>query len=453
MSIARPSTNAVGPIRVEEIKLEGPLPNLAAPSATSPHRRALLLIRLHEEPLDSLVVDIPAEGLSADRLATIIWQESKTRIEAHLHRDRAPVGGPLTSAGLGCGGGAPECCEARDRFLADPPAVTVIIPSRERAPRLRRCITSILDSDYPADRLEIVIADNAPTTDATKQLAEELAESHPGRIAYTCEPAPGSASARNRGLQVVTTEIVAMTDDDVIVDRHWLSALVRAYERHPGAGAVTGLVWPAQLESAAEVWFEQYGGFGRGFDERIFDLGENRPPDEPLYPWNAGLFGTGNNFSFRTAALRDMGGFDPALGNGTPALGGVDSEILLRTILSGYQVIYEPTAMVHHAHRSDYDGLRRQVYAYGAGLVAYYLKTILAEPRFAVDFARKLPAGLRWMLSADSHINAHKEDDYPAELVWVERRGMLYGPLGYMRSRRRYGRHPVYNQAARGQRA
>ena len=185
----------------------------------------------------------------------------------------------------------------------------------------------------------------------------------------------------------------------------------------------------------------------------MFDLDANRPADEPLYPWNAGLFGTGNNFSFRTAALREIGGFDPALGNGTPALGGVDSEILLRTILSGYQIVYEPLAIAHHAHRADYDGLRRQIYAYGAGLVAYYLKTILADPRFAVDFVRKLPAGVRWMTSVDSHVNKHKEDDYPVELTWVERRGMIYGPLGYVRSRRRYGSHPVYrhrSRAARG---
>ncbi len=254
-------------------------------------------------------------------------------------------------------------------------------------------------------------------------------------------PAPGTA-----GCELVDTELVAMTDDDVIVDRHWLTEIARAFDSHPAAGAVSGLLLPAELETPAQLWFEQYGGFSRGFDSRVFDLRANRPADEPLYPWNAGLFGTGNNFSFRTAAIRAIGGFDPALGNGTPALGGVDSEALLRTILSGYQIVYEPNAIAHHAHRPDYAALRRQVYAYGAGLVAYYLKTILAEPRFALDFARKLPAGIRWMLSSESHVNKHKQEDYPGELVWDERRGMLYGPLAYARSRRRYGPHPVYRR-------
>ena len=453
MSVDAPAGAAqVTPVRIGEIALERPLPSLAPPSADAPHRRALLLVRLHNEPLDGLVVDISPDGLPAERLAVLVWERCAQRIRAHLSHDGLEGELPLTAAGLKLNGGKPRCRREREQFVRDAPPITVIIPTRERPARLRRCVESILRSEYPAERIRIVIADNAPQTGPTESLAEELATAHPGRIVYTREAAPGSASARNRGLEAVDTEIVAMTDDDVIVDGHWLCEVARAFSRHPGAGAVTGLLWPARLESAAEVWFEQYGGFSRGFEERVFDLDAHRPANEPLYPWNAGLLGTGNNFSFRTAALREMGGFDPALGNGTPALGGVDSEILLRTVLSGYQVVYEPKAIAHHAHRADYDGLRRQIYAYGAGLVAYYLKTILADPRFAVDFVRKLPAGVRWMLSADSHINVHKQDDYPAELVWIERRGMIYGPLGYLRSRRRYGPHPVYRHRSRTRR-
>lgn len=444
MSVSAAATNFT-PIRIVDVDIEHPLPALAAPDSASPHRRALILVRLHDVPLKSVTVDIPSGGLPAERVAQFVWERCAHAIGAHLVADGRPtLDRPLTARGLGRDGDPPPCEVARAEFLAEAPEVTVIIPTRERVARLRVCVESILSSEYPAERIRIVIADNAPATDATRRLAEELAQAYGARVVYTREDAPGSASARNRGLELVDTEIVAMTDDDVIVDRWWLCEVARSFASHPGAGAVTGLLWPARLESQAEVWFEQYGGFSRGFDRRVFDLKANRPSGEPLYPWNAGLFGTGNNFSFRTTALRQIGGFDPALGNGTPALGGVDSEVLLRTILSGYQIVYEPSAVAHHAHRADYPDLRRQIYAYGAGLVAYYLKTVLAEPRFAVDFVRKLPAGVRWMTSPDSHINKHKEEDYPAELAWVERRGMLYGPLAYARSRRRYGPHPVY---------
>jgi glycosyltransferase involved in cell wall biosynthesis len=433
------------PIKVLEIELSAPLPDLPARSDEAPHGRALIFIRLHDASLGTAELDIPATGLSSAQLATAIWDEIAEAIAAHLSADGLPQITGLTAQGI-APEAEPACRAARRAFLEHAPEMTVLIPSRERPERLQRCVESILDCEYPAERFEVLVVDNAPETDGTRALVDKLARNHCGRVRYMREDASGSASARNCGLKTVATEFVAMTDDDVVVDRHWLTEVARAFVSHPNAGAVSGLLLPAELETPAQKWFEQYGGFGRGFATRVFDLGANRPDDEPLYPWNAGLFGTGNNFSFRTAALLDIGAFDPALGNGTPALGGVDSEVLLRTILSEYQIVYEPNAIAHHLHRRDYEGLRRQVYAYGAGLVAYYLKTVLAEPRFALDFARKLPAGLRWMLSADAHINKHKQDDYPSELTWLERRGMLYGPVAYARSRRRYGPHAVYRR-------
>ncbi len=444
------SSNGFVPVRVLEVNLDGPIPALPGPDVERPHGRALMLVRLHDAPLGLVEIGIPAAGLSKQAVAETVWAELAEPIRAHLAEDGIPAVSELPTDGIPAGEGSPSCQRAREQLLAQAPELTVLIPSRERPERLRRCVSSILGCEYPSERFEVIIADNAPQTDRTRVAAEELARSSGGRVRYVCEPMPGSASARNRGLDAVASPFVAMTDDDVIVDPHWLSAIALAFVSHPAAGAVTGPLLPSELETPAQVWFEQYGGFSRGFELRVFDLDRYRPADEPLYPWNAGQFGTGNNFSFRTEALREIGGFDPALGNGTPALGGVDSEVLLRTILTGHQIVYEPNALAYHLHRPDYDGLRRQVYAYGAGLVAYYLKTILAERRFALDFARKLPVGIRWMLSPEAHINKHKRHDYPQELTRVERRGMLYGPIAYARSRRQYGAHPVYGRRASG---
>ena len=194
--------------------------------------------------------------------------------------------------------------------------------------------------------------------------------------------------------------------------RHWLTEVARAFAAFPEADVVSGLLLPLELDTDAQLWFEQYGGFSRGFDRRIFDLNAHRPRDEPLYPWTAGLFGTGNNFSFRAGALREIGGFDPALGNGTPALGGVIARFAPDR-LTGHTIVYEPRAIVLHAHRPDYDALRRQVYAYGAGLSAYYLKTLLANPALLKDFARKLPVGLRFALSSGSSKNSGKTAKLP----------------------------------------
>ena len=365
------ASSAFTPIILLEANLDEALPAVM-PVTTDGDGRALVLIRLHDVPLDAVEIEVPPDGVTREQLAEIIWARCQGAVRAHMRADglSEPTGLPSTGLRVDL---RPPCQAERDSFLCDAPAVTILIPTRERPDRLQRCIDSILASAYPRERVHVVIADNAPVTNRTRELAEELSAVTYGRVEYVREDVPGSASARNRGLTAVETEVVAMTDDDVIVDRHWLAEVARAFAEHPAAGAVSGLLWPAELETAAQLWFEQYGGFSRGFDSRVFDLATNRPANEPLYPWNAGLFGTGNNFSFRTGILREIGGFDPALGNGTPALGGVDSEILLRTILSGYQIVYEPRALAYHAHRSDYEGLRRQIYAYGAGLVAYYL--------------------------------------------------------------------------------
>ena len=427
---------------VSEIELSEPLPALG-PAHTPTGARyhlARVLVRLHGEPLECVSVALDERPVSPDELAAAVWPAVAERVARHMALDGLPVPDHLPAGGLG-DGGRPRCIVERDRFLASAPRVSVLIPTRERPERLRRCLDSLLAGDYPAERMVIVIVDNAPTTDGTRRAVDEYRDRV--EVRYAREDATGSASARNRGLREVDTEIVAMTDDDVLVDRRWLGEVVRTFDAFPGADVVSGLLLPSELETDAQLWFEEYGGFSRGFDRRVFDLGEHWPADEPLYPWTAGLFGTGNNFSFRASALRAMGGFDPALGNGTPALGGVDSEVLLRAVLTGHTIVYEPRAIAMHAHRPDYEGLRRQVYAYGAGLSAYYVKTLLANPVLVTDFVRKLPTGLRFVLSSTSSKNAGKTGSYPRELTWLERRGILYGPVGYLRSRRRYGPHPV----------
>lgn len=441
---AEPLAHGFEPIRLEEVELGRPLPALEprrAPDGRT-YRQALVFVRLHSEPLGLVEVTLAADGsLPAAELAKAVWPEVADGVRDHLKHDSLEAPPSLEAEGIWAPQGTmPHCARERADFLREAPPLTVLIPSRERPQRLRRCLDSILASEYPAERIALIVVDNAPQTDATRLLVESYVERCD--IRYLREDATGSASARNRGLRDVETEVVVMTDDDTLVDRHWLTEMARAFASFPDAATVSGLLLPMELDTPPQMWFEQYGGFSRGFERRIFDLGENRPAEEPLFPWTTGLFGTGNNFAFRTAAIREIGAFDAALGNGTPALGGVDSEILLRTILWGHTIIYEPRAVVHHAHRPDYAALRRQIHAYGAGIVACHLKTLLANPILSLSFVRKVPLGLRFALNSRSPKNAKKRDDYPRELSWLELQGMLYGPLGYVRSRRKYGRHP-----------
>ncbi len=429
-------------MRLVEVELGQQLPGIDPAQAPcgSIYRRALVFVRLHSEPIGLVEISLDAAGsVSPDELGNLLWPHVRRRAQRHLADDGIESWQMPDWATTRLIDSSPRCLAERDLFLQTAPKLTVLIPTRERPDRLQRCLESILASKYPADRIALIVVDNAPQTTATRLLVESYAEGTD--ILYIREDSVGSASARNRGLCAVDTEIVLMTDDDTVVDRHWLSEMARAFNSLPEATAVSGLLLPMELDTAPQIWFEEYGGFSRGFDRRIFDLGENRPGGEPLFPWTTGLFGTGNNFAFRTAAIRELGGFDAALGNGTPALGGVDSEILLRTIITGHTIVYEPRAVVHHAHRPNYATLQRQIYAYGAGMIACHLKTMLANPSLLPSFIGKIPSGLRFAFSPRSSKNLHKRKDYPRELTWLELRGMLYGPIGYARSRRKYGSH------------
>ncbi len=426
------------PIRVTGVEGTAPLPDIASHHNDRKYGAAWVLVRAHGEPVGSLAVMLGPEGISSVDLAGRVDDELGGALARHLRADESPSRLPAEATRLDP---APACERRRRAFLADPPFVSVVIPSRDRTERLERCLEVIFACEYPATRFEIVIADNAPATDGTHRLAQDLASA--GRaVKYVREDRPGSASARDRGLAVAEGAIVAFTDDDVRVDPRWLTELVRGFHAAKDVSCVTGAILPQELETPAQVWFEQWGGFTRGFERRVFDLGENRL-DTPLYPYAAGVYGVGGNMAFRADDLRRIGGFDPGLGNGTPALGGVDSEALLRTVLSGLRLVHEPIALVHHTHHPSFEDLRRQIFSYGTGLSAYLLKTALTDRRHALALAGRVPVGIRFALSPSSSKNAKKAAGYPRGLTWLELRGMAYGPIAYARSRHQFGPHRV----------
>jgi hypothetical protein len=166
----------------------------------------------------------------------------------------------------------------------------------------------------------------------------------------------------------------------------------------------------------------------------LYRLGSAHDSD-PLFPYAAGRFGSGANMAFRTDVLRAVGGFDSALGTGTSARGGDDLAGFFNVVSAGHALVYEPAAIIFHAHRREEGALARQAFGYGAGLTAYLTKTLIDRPTRAYDLVSRTPAGLRHALAAGSEKNARRPPEYPRGLVWRERAGMLAGPALYLLSR------------------
>src|SRR5947209_8917755 len=403
---------AAGPVCLIDLDLGAPLPE--APACASdgrPYARAAVAVRVHGELIG--VVDMPVRGERPDidelaRLATAAVQE---RVDDHLCRD-----------GLGPGvyrnGGPPRCQREHASFLAAAPFVSVVIATRDGEATLGDCLDALRALDYPS--FEVIVVDNASRRDGVRELVEAR-----GDVTYVREDRPGLAVAHNRGLEAARGEIVAFIDDDVVADPRWLAQTAKAFAAADDVACVTGLILPAELESPAQLWLDGYWAFGKGFERRVFD--GRRPPGEPLYPFTAGVFGSGANMAFRADALRAMGGFDPGLGAGSPALGGDDLAAFFGVIAAGHRLVYEPTAVVRHRHRRDYESLRRQAYGYGVGLTAYLAKTLIDDPRRTLGLTLRAPWALAHIIAPSSPKNAGRPEGLPAELQRLERRGMLVG--------------------------
>src|ERR1700732_4295879 len=113
------------------------------------------------------------------------------------------------------------------------------------------------------------------------------------------------------------------------------------------------MILPAELDTQSQVWIEEFGGFDKGYEQKIFDLEEHAQPD-PLYPYSVGKFGWGVSAAFDPAVRRGIGGFDTALGPATPACGGEDIDAFLQIILAGHRLLFEPRSPVPPHPRRAY---------------------------------------------------------------------------------------------------
>lgn len=385
--------------------------------------RARLLVRFHAEPLGFLEVATPGGVLDEAAIAARAEKEFGELIRRHRERDsellgNAPVGDPVT----------PTCA----RSTADT-SVTVGVCTRNRPETLRACLIDLQRLVYPS--LEILVVDNAPSDDSTMEVVLSAQAADP-RIRYVREPRPGLSCARNRAVAEAKGTLLAFTDDDVAVDPLWVDSLVDAFVSDD-IWCVTGLVPTAILDGVAEAYFDARVNWGDRCESRRYDLDSSRVADA-LYPFSAGLFGTGANFACRTNVLRELGGFDEALGAGTLTAGGEDLDIFVRVLFGGGAIQYEPSAIVWHKHRADLENLAQQMYAHGTGMSAFLSKQ-LADPKHRWALLSRVPIGVRKLAVAMRSTTSSLEwaDEVAPVLLRKELRGMAAGPLLYRRARRR----------------
>ncbi|MCB0083321.1 MAG: glycosyltransferase [Caldilineaceae bacterium] len=383
------------------------------------------LVRLHGAPLGYVQLGVVNGCCPAVDMSRCILEQYGWPIARHLISNRLMQ--PLPAAKLSL----PELLHAEHAPYAGPtPLVTVAVCTRDRTEDLALCLDALAQLRYAA--LEILIVDNAPSNDAT----ESLIRTRYPQVRYCREPRPGLSWARNRAILEASGEIIAFTDDDVVVDPNWVAALSQTFVENPDVMAVTGLVVPYELETEPQILFEVHGGFGRGFERQRYQI-EGKWQRQTAHYHGAGKFGTGANMAFRRRLFDLIGYFDPALGVGTVTNGGEDLEMFFRLLHQGYPLIYEPLAFVRHRHRRTYEELRRQLANNALGVTSFHVRGALHYPE-----ERKKFLWLQWWWLIHWHFkrlaqSLTRPHRFPRDLIWAELDGYLRGLTRYSTARRK----------------
>jgi len=220
---------------------------------------------------------------------------------------------------------------------------SVIVCTKNRASLLVKCVRSILDAEQPpGEEIEVVVIDNG-STDDTPRAMEELVSVEP-RLRCIREERPGKSNALNRGIEESCGDLLIFTDDDLTVDRNWLTGLLHAADTIP-ADAYGGKV-VAQWDGPVPDWVPRLPD-GRPFGGAVVehDKGDKPVPyglDTPGWPLGA-------NVLFRRRVFERLGVYRVDLGLADDApVGGEDTEMVRRTLEAGMKIVYVPDAVVYH---------------------------------------------------------------------------------------------------------
>jgi glucosyl-dolichyl phosphate glucuronosyltransferase len=216
--------------------------------------------------------------------------------------------------------------------------VSVIVPTRNRGRYLEECLQSLAVQDYDG-QFEVIVVDNG-STDATPELLERWRRRDP-RFQTTVESRVGLSRAKNAGIRLARGDLLLFTDDDVIVDRGWISAYVRFFADKKAESVVAGgkIVpipddlsnWPAWMTDLA---LEDLGRLDYQREEPLLEAWD--------YVWGA-------NMAVPARMVKRLGFWDESLGRRGDARGTFeDTEYQDRVRAAGATVWFLPGAMVHH---------------------------------------------------------------------------------------------------------
>jgi len=230
------------------------------------------------------------------------------------------------------------------------PKVSFIIPVLNEERTIGKCLDSILNLDYPTDKMEILIA-KGPSTDNTNRIVEEYAKKY-GNIKLLENPTGNTAIGRNICVEHATGELLMNYSGHVIAEKSLLKILALKLINSPKeiAGVGCSNLSPEEQNFVGKVSSVAFSGFmgGRNLFHQNAVFKEERYVEHMSFT------------CYRKEVVEEVGCFDPELWCGQ------DAELDIRIKKAGYKILYTPETRVYHFKRPTIKALLRQMYRYGA---------------------------------------------------------------------------------------
>jgi glycosyltransferase involved in cell wall biosynthesis len=234
--------------------------------------------------------------------------------------------------------------------------ISLIIATRNRSRQLAACLQAISKLAFDGT-WELIVVDNG-STDETSAVVDGARSIISAPVTMLFEPKRGAGVARNRGIAAARGRIVAFTDDDCYVDRHYLAEICRAFEDEK-IGFVTGRVELYDESDAATT------------------VNRSRKPRRYLahrYLYTDSIIGA--NLAFRRSVLEQIGGFDEQMGAGR-MFSAEDVDVAGRAASAGWDGAYRPEPLVYHHHGRTQADISKLHKYYDIGRGAYTMKYLL----------------------------------------------------------------------------
>lgn len=214
------------------------------------------------------------------------------------------------------------------------PTASVVVINYNGRDYLERCLNSLLEQDYPSDRVEIIFIDNASSDGSVGSVRERF----PQVEVIVNDTNTGFAPAVNQGVEAASGEIVALINNDAVADPAWLRELVKPMTMYEDVACTGGLV----LDEAGET-VDFAGGVMAFYGHGFADHWEEPPPDDLRQ--EPSLFVTGTSMAVRRKVFLDVGGFDDDYFAYFE-----DVDFGWRLWVLGYEVLFVPDAVCFHRH-------------------------------------------------------------------------------------------------------